>query len=238
MGPDPQNVGMTRRLLRAAGRIVGDPPYRESLLLRAFGARGSFQPFTFTRPDRYPRIFRFVRDTLGQDGPHSILSFGCATGEEVWTLRRYFPAAAITGLDVNRAAIEACRKRLARGPDARLAFAVAHDLSGEASGHYDAIFCMAVLRDGRISARRPPRCDSHIRFADFANLVADFHRCLKPGGLLVLRYANFRLSDTPSAAQFDTLLALPVAKPIPLYGPDNRLLEGATDPDVVFRRRA
>ena len=43
------------------------------------------------------------------------------------------------------------------------------------------------------------RCDHLIRFEDFARAVADFERCLKPGGLLIIRHSNFRLRDAPMA---------------------------------------
>ncbi len=81
------------------------------------------------------------------------------------------------------------------------------------------------------------RCDHLIRFEDFAAAVADLHRCLKPGGLLAIRYSNFRLSDAPVGAQFETLLRLDYNGDLPLFGPDSRLVEGAQYPDAVFRKR-
>jgi len=62
-----------------------------------------FQPYSTTRADRYPVIFRFVRDALGDAPSLRLLSFGCSSGEEVWTLRRYFAAAFIKGIDIDPA---------------------------------------------------------------------------------------------------------------------------------------
>jgi hypothetical protein len=96
---------------------------------------------------------------------------------------------------------------------------------------------MAVLRDGRLR-RGVTRCDRFIRFEDFARHVEDFRRCLKPGGLLVLRSCNFRLCDAPAGAHFETIFhrEIGAAAITPIFGPDNRLIAGATYTDTVFRR--
>jgi hypothetical protein len=98
---------------------------------------------------------------------------------------------------------------------------------------------MAVLRHGSLAAPGTTRCDHLIRFADFAAAVADFHRCLKPGGLLVIRHSNFRLCDTPSADRFATVLRVPHRglQKTPLFGRDNLLLAGLDYPDAVFQKR-
>jgi hypothetical protein len=68
-------------------------------------------------------------------------------------------------------------------PDPRIAFATAASTDAEASGGYDAIFCMAVLRHSGLGLPGITRCDPLLRFQDFARAVADFDRCLKHGGL-------------------------------------------------------
>jgi hypothetical protein len=45
-----------------------------------------------------------------------------------------------------------------------------------------------------------------ICFADFTAMIADFPRCLKPGGRLVIHRSNFCLCDAPASAEFATLL--------------------------------
>ncbi len=98
---------------------------------------------------------------------------------------------------------------------------------------------MAVLRHGALDASGATRCDHLIRFEDFASVVADFARCLKPGGLLIVRYSNFRFGDAPAAAEFETALAVDIPKGYwtPVFGPDNQLIEGATYRDTVFRKK-
>jgi len=81
------------------------------------------------------------------------------------------------------------------------------------------------------------RYDHLIHFEDFARTIADFERCLRPGGLLVIRHSNFRLCDAPAGQGFETILQLPHDPKTPLFGPDNRLLPNQSYPDTVFRKK-
>jgi 2-polyprenyl-3-methyl-5-hydroxy-6-metoxy-1,4-benzoquinol methylase len=177
-----------------------------------------------------------VQSELGANSDLKILSFGCSTGEEVFSLRRYFPRATIKGIDINRLNVASARRRLRGAPDKAITFETAGSCAGEPSASYDAIFCMGVLRHGGLAEPGITRCDHLIRFEDFASAVADFSRCLKPGGLLAIRHSNFRLADAPAATGFETALRVKIAKSerLKLFGPDNRLLQGAVYPDVVF----
>lgn len=229
-----------RRLLRELWRLATDRSHRSVMWLYLRRPAGAYQPFNDTRDDRYPRIFRFVQGELGADGDVKILSFGCSTGDEVFSLRRYFPRAAIKGLDINSANIAEARRRLAQAEDVSIGFDVASSTAGEADASYDAIFCMAVLRHGSLKNPGVTRCDHLIRFEDFARTIADFDRCLKPGGLLIVRHSNFRVSDTPADADFECILRVKLPKgsgQAPIFGPDNCLKVGADYPDTVFRKK-
>jgi 2-polyprenyl-3-methyl-5-hydroxy-6-metoxy-1,4-benzoquinol methylase len=156
----------------------------------------------------------------------------------VFSLRRYFPRATIKGIDINPGNIAVCRRRLQKTPDADIVFAAAASTTAEASGSYDAIFAMAVLRHGSLALPGVTRCDHLICFEDFARAVADFERCLKPGGLLIVRHSNFRLCDAPAGQAFETVLHVPHDPKTPLFGSDNRLLLTRDYPDTVFRKKS
>ena len=197
---------------------------------------GRFQPYHHTLPDRYPWLFRFAAAVLGDRENCRLLSFGCSRGDEILSLRRHFPRAAITGIDFDKNNIARCRARI-KDPATRLA--VSATTEEESAQSYDAIFCLAVLCHGYLAISGARRSDPLLYFADFERMVGDFARCLKPGGLLVLHTTNFRFCDTAAAEAFDVLLE---AEPDQMaddvhFGRDNVRLEGERYRAVVFRKR-
>jgi SAM-dependent methyltransferase len=197
-----------------------------------------FQPFTHTVPDRYPWLFSFARETLGDGSGRRLLSFGCSTGDEVFALRRYFPAASIKGIDIHPGAIAECRRRARDQLD--LEFATASSPASEPSGWYDAIFCLAVLCNGRLTTSGAQQSDPILTFAMFERMIEEFRRCLKPGGLLCLLTTNFRFSDTQAAAEFDVALTVDEGKLAPdvLFDRDGRLMKGMRYTEVAFVKHA
>ena len=199
---------------------------------------GRFQAYGHTFADRYPWLFRFAAANLGGGEDIRILSFGCSRGDEVFTLRHYFPAAEIQGIDVDPRNIALCRSRLRAQKDARTAFLTAATTEGEPAESYDAIFCLAVLCLADLTISDARRCDPWLYFADFERVVADFARCLKPGGLLLMHTANFRFSDTAAARDFDAVFEAEPEQLAPdlLFDRDNRRLQGVRNRAVAFRK--
>ena len=83
-------MALLYRLIRAPFRFCFDPAYRALLKLRFLPPADLHQTAALTRMDRYPEIFSICRDYFAAARDLRILSYGCATGEEVMTLRRYF----------------------------------------------------------------------------------------------------------------------------------------------------
>ena len=200
---------------------------------------GCFQPYNYTRPDRYPWLFKFASAQLGPDKPLRLLSFGCSRGDEVFSLQRYFPRAAIRGLDVDPRNIAHCEQRAATQACAGVSFATAATTQAEPTAYYDAIFCLAVLCCGDLTVSGAKRSAPRLQFADFECIVTDFLRCLKPGGLLLLHTTNFRFSDTAEFAQCEVVLEATPAQMAPdlLYGRNDELLEGEQYRAVAFRKK-
>jgi SAM-dependent methyltransferase len=192
---------------------------------------------TATRADRYPLVFQFLRCQLSDRKGLRLLSFGCSSGEEVFTLRRYFPDAAIKGIDVNPRQIAQAR-RLSNDP--RVTFAVAGSAVGEASARYDAILCMAVFRDPTLDLAATRRADGPVTFAAFERELSELVRSLKPGGLLFVAHSNFRVADTSAAALLEPVLHSdpPRSGLAPgLYGADGERIDDALDRVVGYRKR-
>jgi SAM-dependent methyltransferase len=210
---------------------------RNAALLLLRPPKGLYQPFGTTSADRYPEIFRFVRESVGDGTGVRVLSFGCSTGEEVFSLRSYFSQATLTGLDINPFNVAVCRIRCLKAGGKKMSFAVAGSTAGENTASYDAIFAMAVFRHGNLNISPPPSmCAPLLHFASFEQSVADLARVLKPGGLLVIQHAMFRFCDTRAARGFDVALNIQAHELEPFYGRDNCLLPDAAYSDIVFRK--
>lgn len=213
-------------------------------MLRGFrqnwrGSPNRFQPFNHTLPDRYPWLFQFAHETIGDGEDRRILSFGCSIGDEVFALRRYFPAATIKGVDIDPRNITECGRRAKRAGASGLEFEVAGTTDGEMAASYDAIFCLAVLCNGKLTVSGAERSDPVLRFDMFERMVEGFARCLKSGGLLCLVTTNFRFCDTTVAAGFNVVLRVDPERLAPdvVFDRNNRLMKGVRYTEVAFRKR-
>lgn len=234
---------LVRRLpgFAPARNLLRGGDHRIAALLTLLRPRNLFQPYGETLDNRYPYLFQRVKDELGEAADLRLLSFGCSTGEEVFSLRQYFPQAHITGIDISRKRIATCHARLAArqaggAGESRITFRQASSTQQEPAGHYDAIFALSVLRHGDL-VTRPPDCGHILPFAHVAREIEAMARCLKVGGYLAIQNSNFRLLDTRVAADFDTLLLFPQGQDTPIYGADNRRVDGVTEEAVLFIKR-
>jgi hypothetical protein len=229
-----------RRVARFARDLVTEPAVRRSSWLRASRPTNLFQPYNDTSEDRYPEVFTWLQREVEDSGNVRLMSFGCSVGDEVFSLRHYFPDAHIVGIDISRGNISECRRRQQREGDERMRFLRAASSDHEPNEHYDAVLCMAVLRHGDLGHSRPSSCKDHITFEAFDMTVSQLASCLKAGGYLVIEHSNFRFSDSSCANQFDVVAKrqLPAHdRPTPLYGPDDLLLMDQEYEEVIFRKR-
>ena len=182
-----------------------------------------------------------MREQIGDGDSHRILSFGCSTGEEVFTLRRYFPLSTIKGIDINPRSVRAAERQLKETRDPNIVFDVAASTSKEPSNRYNAVFCMAVFRHGGLGESGVDnRCDQLIRFEDFEKTVDDIARCIVPGGLLLIGHSNFRFGDTRPSKTFDVVFQASGAadKQTPIFDRHNRFLPDTGYGELAFRKRA
>jgi SAM-dependent methyltransferase len=235
--PQPSRRGRLFHALVLAKALLDGGQRRQTAVAEILRPANLFQPHATTSADRYPEELDAVAAALGTPAP-AILSFGCSSGEELVSLRARFPTATIRGLDVNPMAVRNARKRV-RG-DERTSVARAGDASGEPPASYDVVLALAVFRHGDLNDA-PPSCDDVIRFADFERTVAGLARCVRPGGVFVIRHANFRFTDCAVAAGFEPvstgyLSAGQGGLPTPVYGRDDRLIGVEERDDGVYRR--
>jgi trans-aconitate methyltransferase len=227
-------------LTLARGLVEGGEP-RQNAVARILRPDNLFQPQGTTAYGRYGDELDAARAALATPAP-DILSFGCSSGEELLTLGEYFPVSRIRGLDINPVAVRAAR-RLVRdaGEDARISVARAGDAESEPAEAYDLVVALAVFRHPSLN-HAPERCDDLLEFASFDRTVAGLSATVRPGGLFVVRHANFRFTDCAVAADYEPVLTgLASANEqavTPVYGPDNRLVPAASRDDGIYRKRS
>lgn len=202
--PVRRSIASPVKWISAARRVLLDSRARSEWWTRLTAAAEIHQDVTFTLLDRYPGVFAAAQAAIGAEGAHRLLSFGCSSGEEVLTLRAYFPHASVVGAELNRAQLAACRRLPA---DPRIAFIESTADGIAARGPYDAIFCMAVLQRRAHSVERAGLTDiSRVYpFARFDEQVDFLVAQLRPGGVLVTEHCHYRIEDSAAAALLETV---------------------------------
>lgn len=129
---------------------------------------------TGTRRNLFQRIWHgrkwsMLSELLTRDGsfsPSEILDVGCAGGLTTSHLARWFPQAAVTGLDAYRDAVVYADQR---HKEVRFVMADAHELPF-ASERFDLITCVETLE----------------HLGDPRKAVLEMQRCLRSGALLIV----------------------------------------------------
>jgi len=236
----PFRDGRAFRALVLAKALADGGQRRQTAMAEILRPRNLFQPHATTAVDRYPEELEVVAGAVPD--PARILSFGCSSGEELLSVQSRFPDARITGIDVNPLAVRTARKRVrAAGLGSQVTLRRAGDASAEQPASYDVVLALAVFRHADLNAA-PPHCEPVLSYADFERTVEGLAACVRPGGLLVLRHANFRFSDCPAAASYELVAggygsAGEGGLPTPVYGPDGTLLPFSERDDGVYRKR-
>jgi ubiquinone/menaquinone biosynthesis C-methylase UbiE len=115
-------------------------------------------------------------DRLAIGGPLRCLDAGCGGGDVSLELaRRVAPSGSVLGIDMDAAKIAIARDEAAARAAANVTFRTARVGEAEFPGEFDVVYARFLL--------------THI--PDPQPIVTMFHRCLKPGGLLVLEDIDF-----------------------------------------------
>lgn len=215
-------------------QFATDGFYRTTILNRVFRPGNLHLTCNYTKMDRYPEIFGQAREHFA-DRPGAelkLLSFGCSTGEEAFSLRTYFPAAEIVGVDISEWNLKKAKQH---STDERIRFLFSDEQTLEKEGPFDAIFAMAVLL--RIAHRMEPAPSSEDVYPleKFDEQVRQLDAHLKVGGLLVIYHTNYHLRDTSIYGRYRVLEGEYSERDlVPKYGTDNKLLSESDTRERVF----
>ena len=228
-------LGTLLRLIASLRHPVSQRRLRSELYTRLRYGSGHLQGSTFTHMDRFPVLFNFCRVLLASHSTPRILSFGCSTGEEVFTLARYLPHAEIIGVDLNRWCLARARQHQRLLSNARICFHHARSSAFAAEGGFDVIFALAVFQrtENALAASA-----SGFRFRTFEQFIRMLDQKLKPGGVLFLDQCDFAFADTSVAPRYQPL-AFPAsnrARDRALFGPDDTLRTTAYSAPRAYRK--
>jgi len=219
---------------RTVMRVCVDKNYRSILLLQLLHSKNVHQTTSLTYMDRYPTIFSACRDYFDGKQDLKILSYGCSTGEEVLTLRRYFPTAHIIGADINKRSLAIC-KRLP--VDEKMTFLYSTPSEIQKHGNFDVIFCMAVLQrqPHDIAAKGISSLKKIYPFEKFERQIIELDKLLKPQGLLVVYFTQYSICDTAVASMYEPLGDYNQNDYVsPLFNKNSDLVNNPTPQNTVF----
>ena len=160
----------------------------------------TIQKHGHTDYDRYPTIFEEVRRLAGDNADSKILSFGCSTGEEVFSLAdKYFLETQITGLDIDSRSIKTA---IRNNPyPERVQFFETSDSTLRECGPFDVIFAMSVLCAWPES-KDLDNISPLMTFDDFERHTSFLHQHLKCHGFFVIYNASFCFSDSGVSSSY------------------------------------
>ena len=191
-------------ILRKTKRFLTNKEYRSVVCMQIFHPKDVHQTTQLTCLNRYPEIFAACRQYFQGIGKSNIriLSFGCCTGEEVVTLREYFPEAEIVGAEINKYSLDICRKRKL---DEKITFIESSHKNITAHGPYDAVFCMAVLqRTPHVIEKKNITDLSKIYpFEKFEKQIDELDSYIKKDGLLIVHITQYDLGDADIASKYE-----------------------------------
>lgn len=121
------------------------------------------------------RLQEAIKDLLIKPG-YSILDAGCGSGLLTAFIAEALPSVSITGIDGNAAAIDFCRRQWVHLPNARFIEGRIDELTAWPDAGTDGIAFLEVIE--------------HITREQAFNVLREFHRILRPGGLLVVSTPN------------------------------------------------
>lgn len=214
-------------------RSIRNPRFRSEILTRIEYKDRHYQGTTYTRLNRFPVLFSQCELVLKHITKPQIISFGCSSGEEVFTLAQYMPCAKITGVDINKWCLKQCNKK---STNKNLFFINRISQEYDRLNSVDAIFCLAVFQRAENRINNFIKIDKGLTFQKFEEEMSILDKKLKVGGLLFIDHCDFSFEDTYIASNYISF-EFENSKRFrdrPLYGKNNEIISMQHWLDRVF----
>jgi hypothetical protein len=179
-------------LLKHLAWLIFAPSYRAEWLTGLKHPHDFLQRSGYTRQNRYPLLFAQCAQVFMNQAEVKIMSYGCSTGEEVFSIAGYLPSAQIVGVDINAWSLKQARRHDRQN---RYRFIERFSAEFNALDNFDAIFCMAVFQ--RTENRTSPNntIAKGFTYKQFDAELQALHLKLKIGGLLFIDHSDFAFAD-------------------------------------------
>lgn len=219
------------RITATAYRLAFNSEYRSLVWLKYSKNGGVHQISNFTKHDRYPDLFSNVQKIMKERKELTILSYGCSTGEEVFTLRDYFPDSRIVGVDINKTNI---KKAKHSNSDPRIHFSHDIDATLMEQGPFDIIFALAVFQ--RTENRNPDTLDSSkfYPFEKFNAKMTELDPYLKSEGIFVIDHADYCFEDSDVYGSYRPLDEEIITRNRPRFTKDNKRIGDSASYHRIF----
>lgn len=173
-------------------KFLLSPRYRSEKLTRFKYREDMIQTSSATRMNRYPWLFKIASKLLKDIPDPQILSFGCSTGEEVFSIKTHIPNARIIGVDINQRVLRIARRKNTSND---LKFYHYIDQKWKTEGPYDCIFALAVFQKTEHRKQSQNQALESFSFKKFQQEIEGLDAFIKPGGILVIDNADFSFRD-------------------------------------------
>lgn len=190
--------------LYTINRLCNDKAFRAIFYMKTFKTKRVQQTTPLTAINRYPKIFSGCKDYFKDKDNINILSYGCSTGEEVVTLRSYFPNATIVGAEINSHSLKVCKSRKL---DNKIKFIISKPSEIKKYGKFDIVFCMAVLQRTpvMITSQGITSLKKIYPFEKFEKQIVELDGYVKKEGLLVVHFSQYDFMDTFVSKKYKAL---------------------------------
>jgi hypothetical protein len=183
-----------------------------------------------THYNRHEDLFLFTQKYFGKSSKIKILSFGCSTGEECFSIRNYFRDAIIMGCDINKKSLSLAQKK---NKDNKISFFLNKGNQIVNEKYFDLIFANSVL------CKQPEdkivdNLESLFSFKQFNSIIKDLDSVLSINSLIVIRYSNYKFEDTSYAHKYQCLST--VKTDFPLFDTRGKKLNGQNLTCEIFKK--
>ena len=190
------------------------------------------QTASTTFMNRHPDIFEFLKEKYKEKDVR-ILSFGCSTGEECFSIRKYLPKAHIIGVDINPQSIKTAKENPLK--DSKMEFIKLNPSELIQIDKCDIILALSVLCKNP-EAQELKDIKSIYPFSRYDLIIKQLDKILKKDGTIIIRSSNFRFRDSSVFNKYEVISyeKQRVPKYFPKFDSKNKRIENFLEKEEFF----